>query len=63
MSQPVLLADLLPAALAAFRAPHLARVPRPEGPSAPLAADHDAVPRIGLSQVLVRVDAVLRRAA
>lgn len=72
MSQPVLLADLLPAALAALRAPHLSRVDvsrlalvAPEARNASVAdhADVQEAPPLGLSQVLARVDAVVRRAA
>lgn len=62
MAQPIRLADLLPAALDAFRAPHLTRVPVASPPyPAPAASRDDA--RTGLSHVLVRVDATLRRAA
>lgn len=58
MSQPVRLADLLPAVLDGFRTPRLVRVSVPPAPR----TDRDDV-RPGLSQVLARVDATLRRAA
>ncbi|MBE2187169.1 MAG: hypothetical protein IAE99_10400 [Rhodothermales bacterium] len=62
MSQPVRLADLLPAALDALGMPHLTRVAVPTVAHAPVRPLRDDA-RPGLSQVLVRVDATLRRAA